>query len=200
MEDSSAEVRREIRSVFGQDLQLPTLPDDLDRIVVAGDRQPGLWGSAAARHVATERGSGLYLVEGDCSEFLAEAPEGYVVIGLWGYGLFSHAFYYCWSDPGAKLFLRLPYGGGHGVEEAGERVVAFFESFTPFLHTIRPLIESIELVISMGSLRLRIVSKSGETVEDRDFWEHSGAGYWSGLLNRLGSSPSSSDRDLEERK
>lgn len=52
-----------------------------------------------------------YLIQGDIGEFLRHAPEGYFLVGFWGHGFNSHAFYYLRVDSKSKIFFRLPYGG-----------------------------------------------------------------------------------------
>ena len=54
-----------------------------------------------------------YLVQGAIDEFFINAPEGYFLMGFWGHGTNSYAFYYCKVDSKSKIFFRLPYGGGY---------------------------------------------------------------------------------------
>ena len=52
-----------------------------------------------------------YLVQASISEFLENAPVGYFLIGFWGHGTNSYAFYYSRVDSMSKIFFRLGYGG-----------------------------------------------------------------------------------------
>ena len=45
------------------------------------------------------------LIQGDISEFLKSAPEGYFLSGYWGHGVNSYAFYYSRVDSWSRVFL-----------------------------------------------------------------------------------------------
>ena len=52
-----------------------------------------------------------YLVQGSIDHFFEDLHGQYFLMGFWGHGVNSYAFYYIRSDPKSKIFFRLPYGG-----------------------------------------------------------------------------------------
>ncbi|HOQ78497.1 MAG TPA: hypothetical protein PLB65_07950 [Candidatus Cloacimonas sp.] len=54
-----------------------------------------------------------FLIQGSLSRFISECPEGYFLIGFWGHGINSHAFYYSRVDSWSKVLFRLGYGGAY---------------------------------------------------------------------------------------
>src|SRR5660398_266202 len=81
-------VLRGIEEELGQPLQLPPLPPDIRPFPHEGEK-PQLFGSTTAIE------GRLYLAQRHIRSFLAEAPDGYLVLGFWGYGINSYSFYYC---------------------------------------------------------------------------------------------------------
>lgn len=74
-----------------------------------------------------------YLVQGDIRVFLSHAPEGYFMVGFWGHGFNSHAFYYLRVDSKSKIFFRLPYGGVYMDNKKGaEHISKFLPEFFDF--------------------------------------------------------------------
>jgi hypothetical protein len=180
MRDERDKLVELIRNELGEDLRLPPLPGRLGGFFEGEAGGSYLYGSQVAlgqKHP--------YLDQRDAGLFLEQAPIRYVMVGFWGHGVNSYAFYYCCSDPSVKVFLRIPYGGAYMGEAERARLVAFFENFTPFLQMVRPLILSMQLVESMGSSYRRIVTKSGKTIEEEEPSLHLNPDYCQRLLERL---------------
>lgn len=86
-------------------------------------------------------------------EFLESAPSGYYMIGFWGYGANSYAFYYVRVDERRKIYLRLPYGGAYSdTEEEANDIRRFFEGYLEFEEIIRRKDASLLAYESMGCL------------------------------------------------
>lgn len=74
-----------------------------------------------------------YLIQADIKDFLKHAPEGYFLIGFWGHGINSYAFYYLRVDSISKIFFRLPYGGVYmDNEKQAEYISKFLPEFFVF--------------------------------------------------------------------
>jgi len=64
------------------------IPLEKDMIAIDGSPENALlFGS----HIAAKE---PFLVQGVINSFLKSCPEGYFLVGFWGHGMNSHAFYY----------------------------------------------------------------------------------------------------------
>jgi hypothetical protein len=52
-----------------------------------------------------------YLIQSEIDLFIDCWPKEYFLIGFWGHGVNSYAFYYLRADSWSNIFFRLPYGG-----------------------------------------------------------------------------------------
>ena len=52
-----------------------------------------------------------YLLQGNINRFIKSCPEGYFLVGFWGHGINSYAFYFSQVDLWKTVLFRLPYGG-----------------------------------------------------------------------------------------
>lgn len=163
---------------LGRPLRLPPLPVGLQPFPNQRPK-PHLFGSSVAINGRP------YLTEGDVESFLTKAPDGYVMLGLWGYGINSYAFYYCSVTPEARIFLRLPYGGVYMGDREAEALPAFFDHFTPFLERVCPIVTSLQLVESMGYSFRRFHLRSGRVVEETGPSLHKNVDHWAPLEMRL---------------
>lgn len=66
------------------------------------------------------------LRQGDIDRFMIKCLPGFFMVGFWGYGVNSYAFYYSRIDQQSKIFFRLPYGGVYMNNEEGARQIAKF--------------------------------------------------------------------------
>ena len=75
-----------------------------------------LYGSAIARE-------NKYLVQSDIHEFKTSDARGYFLMGYWGHGINSYAFYYSRIDDWSHIFFRLAYGGAYMNNDEAARDV-----------------------------------------------------------------------------
>ncbi|HZM55110.1 MAG TPA: hypothetical protein VFC03_08825 [Acidimicrobiales bacterium] len=181
MSNSIEAVLRGIEEELGQPLQLPPLPPDIRPFPHEGEK-PQLFGSTTAIE------GRLYLAQGHIRSFLAEAPDGYLVLGFWGYGINSYSFYYCSATPEARIFLRLPYGGVYMEEREREAIPPFFAQFTPFLERVQSNVSSLQLVESMGYSSRRFDLRSGGILEETEPSLYPDPGQWGKLWARVNGS------------
>lgn len=74
-----------------------------------------------------------FLMQGQIGEFLESAPNGYYLIGFWGHGVNSYAFYYSRVDAWSRVFFRLPYGGVYmDNDKTARKMRAFLSAFPAF--------------------------------------------------------------------
>jgi hypothetical protein len=170
-----------IEEMLGRPPQLPPLPRNLRPFPSQGSK-PYLYGSPVALNGRP------YLIQEDIEAFLTEAPDGYLVLGFWGYGINSYAFYYGSVTPWARIFLRLPYGGAYMGEGEKARLFGFFEHFSPFLERVRPLLSSLQVVESMGYSFRRFCLQSGRVLEETEPSLHAEPDQWALLWTRLSGS------------
>ena len=110
-----------------------------------------------------------YLDQGSIEDFLETAPEGYVLMGFWGHGVNSYAFYYCVADSWRRLFFRLPYGGAYmDNTELALWIRGFLSNYVEFEDTIRHSVRSLTAVDSMGYGRYKVVGQNGRIIECRE--------------------------------
>lgn len=78
------------------------------------------------------------LTQTDLEWFLRDAPQGYAMVGFWGYGVNSYAFYYARVDAWSRVYLRLPYGGMYmDNDQAAARARLFVQSLFAFERRIQ---------------------------------------------------------------
>lgn len=105
---------------------------------------------------------GQYLAEGDIYGFFDSAPEGYFLMGFWGHGVNSYAFYYLRVDSKTKIFFRLPYGGVYmdNPKEAN-RIRNFLPKFFDFERNLKN-IKSFHALESMGNGGYKVTLENTE--------------------------------------
>jgi len=107
-----------------------------------------------------------FLVQGDIKSFIDSSPEGYFLIGFWGHGVNSYAFYYSRVDHWSRIFFRLPYGGVYMENEKMARQIReFLTRYIAFEKSIMGKISSFIAIESMDEGYYRLVSKEGKTIE-----------------------------------
>jgi hypothetical protein len=107
-----------------------------------------------------------FLSGGDIGSFIESAPKGYFLIGFWGYGVNSYAFYYSRVDSWSKIFFRLPYGGIYmDNEKMGKCVREFLTSYFKFERRIKKRVKTLIAVESMGEGYYKIELPDGEAFE-----------------------------------
>jgi len=145
------DLRRGFEAAFGIPFGVVPMPDDLVQIF------PGrpLWGSAISKQEPL-------LTQSDTEAFLKGSRAGYFLIGFWGHGVNSHAFYYVHDDGRNHVFLRLSYGGAYtdNVEQA-RRVATFLPAFVDFERRHREAGSVLRVVDSMGAGDYQVISAAG---------------------------------------
>jgi hypothetical protein len=105
------------------------------------------------------------LTQADLDWFLNDAPQGYGMVGFWGYGVNSYAFYYARVDAWSRVYFRLPYGGVYMDNAQASMQIGLF---------VRALFE-FERRVRLASSRWIAV----EAGEHSRYERVSGAKYWS---------------------
>jgi hypothetical protein len=107
-----------------------------------------------------------FLIEGGIGSFIESAPKGYFLIGFWGHGVNSYAFYYSRVDSWSKIFFRLPYGGTYmDNEKMGKYVQEFLTSYFQFERRVKKRVKTLIAVESMGDGYYRIELPDGKSFE-----------------------------------
>jgi hypothetical protein len=102
----------------------------------------------------------------DPREFIQKAPDGYLMIGFWGYGVNSYAFYYVAADAWRKVYLRLPYGGAYMDNEEMARLIRqFLPSYLALEKRLFGKAKSLVMVETMGGGSCSVVFEDGRSVE-----------------------------------
>ena len=97
---------------------------------------------------------------------LKEAPSGTWLLGFWGYGANSYAFYLARKDKKREVFLRLFYGGVYGnPERDAVEVRTFLQRYVAFEEWAASNLERWNIVNSMGSCGGWILRR-GSTVRE----------------------------------
>jgi hypothetical protein len=110
-----------------------------------------------------------YLVEGDKREFISSCPIGYFLIGFWGHGINSYAFYYSRVDDWSKIFFRLPYGGVYMDQELQAHLVrTFLSNFFFFEKRIKQNSKKFVAMDSMGVGDYTVTNNDGQTCNFRE--------------------------------
>lgn len=144
------------QDAFGIPIPAPMLPTSP---VFPFPNQPYLYASKSAFDRPL-------LMSAEIEEFLERAPEGYYVIGYWGYGVSSYAFHYSLVDSWRKLNLRLPYGGWYLDNEwLAKRIPAYLLAYLEFEMALEGRMLCLAAVECMGSGRYEIELPNGRTVE-----------------------------------
>jgi hypothetical protein len=109
------------------------------------------------------------LVQGAIREFIESAPEGYFLIGFWGHGVNSYAFYYSRVDEWSKIFFRLPYGGVYMDNDEMSRLVReFLTNYFSFEQEFKSRIKHLLAIESMDKGYYKLAMKSGQIAEVRE--------------------------------
>jgi hypothetical protein len=132
-------------------------------IPIAGNVEDALlFGSKAAA-------DNPYLLDPHLEEFIESTPEGYFLIGFWGYGVNSYAFYYSVVDSFKKVWFRLPYGGAYSNnDEEAKYIRKFLFNFFEFQHNLYGKVEKLIAMESMGGGYYKIIKSGGNITEIRE--------------------------------
>ena len=93
-------------------------------------------------------------------------PPAYTVLGHWGHGIGSQAFYFIRRDPQHRCFLRVGFGGPYDPEERRKEIV---EALTLYRDLLELPLRATEIVYSIGTGHASLTSDR-ETIEF-DTWK-----------------------------
>jgi hypothetical protein len=102
-------------------------------------------------------------------------PAEYTVIGHWGHGMTSQAFYFVRREPRHRCFLRLAYGGAFGdpADQAAE-IVATLREYASLRRVLLAVCEDSEIEYSLGTGRARLATAEGAV--DIDLYQAASSG------------------------
>ena len=105
-------------------------------------------------------------VQDDIPRFFDSCPEGYYLIGYWGHGVNSNAFYYQRIDSWSKVFLRLGFGGLYtNKKRDAETIKEFLSRYFDFERRIKNKVKSLRVLESMGQKQYNIVTSDDKVFE-----------------------------------
>jgi hypothetical protein len=106
-----------------------------------------------------------YLAQGDITDFISSEDKGYFLIGYWGHGANSYAFYYLRIDEWSHIFFRLPYGGFYSnIEENKTLIRKFLMNYFKFEPELKRQAKSVIAIDSMGYGDYKIELSDGRMV------------------------------------
>jgi hypothetical protein len=107
-----------------------------------------------------------YLIQGDIKSFIDTAPEGYFLIGFWGHGVNSYAFYYSRVDNWSRILFRLPYGGVYmDNDKMAQKIRAFLTCYIEFEKSNSGRLSLFIAIDSMSEGYYKAVTKDGKSME-----------------------------------
>lgn len=118
----------DLRLAFEQTFGIPSsvLPIPDRPIVPIFDGSAMLYGTREAKESPV-------LYSGQVDSFAAGSSPGYFLVGFWGHGVNSYAFYYARDDGRSRINFRLAHGGGYMDNEAqAARIAEFLPDFFAF--------------------------------------------------------------------
>ena len=154
----------ELKSWFQSCINIPfpqTLLPEIDMICI---QEHGLlFGSEIA---AKEQ----YLISPDTDTFMESNLEGYFLIGYWGYGINSYAFYYSRADSWSKIIFRLAYGGVYMDDKETARYIReFLLQYVDLEKQMIGKVRSFHAMEDMGYFYYKIIMLDGK--EFKRSWE-----------------------------
>jgi hypothetical protein len=91
-----------------------------------------------------------------------DAPPCYTVVGHWGHGIGSQAFYFVRREEHHRCFLRVGFGGAYDPAERGGDIVAALTTYRDLLKA-RSLVAS-EIVYSIGTGHAALELEGGDSL------------------------------------
>jgi hypothetical protein len=105
--------------------------------------------------------------------FIKSNDKGYFLIGYWGHGINSYAFYYSRIDEWSHILFRLAYGGIYSNEaEDARRVRKFLSNYFEFEPELKTKTQSLIAIDSMGDGNYTITMHDGKLVSLRESLFH----------------------------
>jgi hypothetical protein len=106
---------------------------------------------------------------GDIGYLINDCPPGFLLVGFWGYGANSYAFYYSRTDEWSKIYFRLGYGGVYADTQAEAKAInKFFMNYFPFERRIKSCGYNLLALDSMGMAQYQITEAGKLKFEHRE--------------------------------
>jgi hypothetical protein len=103
---------------------------------------------------------------GDIDTFMVKCLPGFFMVGFWGHGVNSYAFYYSRIDERSKIYFRLPYGGAYmNNEEAARQIARFVPAFFAYEAQLKGHGYELIAVDSMWEGWYRMKDREGKETE-----------------------------------
>lgn len=79
-----------------------------------------------------------FLIQSDIDPFITSCPQGYFLVGFWGHGINSYAFYYSRVNSWSRIFFRLSYGGVYTDNKVMAKfIIKFLKSYFRFEKNVK---------------------------------------------------------------
>ncbi len=119
------------------------IPPEEDLVPIDGFASSLLFGSPIAAQKQ-------FLNQSDIEPFITLCTQGYFLVGFWGHGINSSAFYYSRANAWSRIFFRLPYGGVYTDNNAMAKL--FVRFLTQYFDYEKRLRESVKDFIAIESM------------------------------------------------
>jgi hypothetical protein len=154
---------KKLRSAFKDAFGVPIeqiLPLEKNLIPIEGNFDNSvLFGSKSAAE-------NPYLLDPSFDEFIDSTPMGYFLVGFWGYGANSYAFYYSIVDSWKRVSFRLPYGGVYSDnKKRANDIINFFPKYFDFQEKLSGKVKKLIAMESMGVGYYKVELLDGGTFE-----------------------------------
>jgi hypothetical protein len=150
------DLRRAFEKTLG--ISFSTLPIPELPLVRIFDERTMLYGTQAAKLRPV-------LYSEQVHDFAVGKFPGYFLVGAWGYGVNSYAFYYVRDDGRSRIYFRLAHGGVYMDNEAqAAHIASFLPAFFAFESAQRCAGASVLAIDAMGWGLYR-VSRDGQVRE-----------------------------------
>ena len=105
-------------------------------------------------------------LQGTINRFIQSCPEGYFLVGFWGHGINSYAFYFSQVDSWKKVFFRLPYGGAYmDNENMAKCICNFLPNYFEFEKKLHGKVKYLIAVESMDYGYYKITLPDNKIIE-----------------------------------
>ena len=149
-------------NIFGVELdQLIPLQEDLIPFGKNADDAKLFGTKVAAKN--------LFLLQGHINKFIKLCPEGYFLVGFWGHGVNSYAFYFSEVNSWKKIFFRLPYGGVYmDNEKMSKYICNFLSNYFNLEKKLHGKVKYIIAIESMDEGYYKIIMSDSKKIEIRE--------------------------------
>jgi hypothetical protein len=108
----------------------------------------------------------LFLVQGQIFRFTNICSQDYFLVGFWGHGVNSYAFYYSRCDEWSKICFRLPYGGVYmDNKEAASDISKFLSNYFKFEKQVKKPGSQLVAIDAMHEALYKLKAADGKKLE-----------------------------------